>query len=271
MCRINNMTFHAVLQCVFIGLHMLLALDAIDTVTKRRLCVQHVIPDYKSDDDPVTSLAVSSYVECLVYCVRRGDCLTFQYQNGTCELLPAPSICLVFRTDENPGMEYVGLWRCNGEPPWVTIKPEEPKWQWIQFANPIQDTIFRTDLVKSVKIYAIRLFHKGLFLPGYWKADDGKSRTIVPFVANGKCVCTDAPTEFLVIPGFTLATFNAGDPVPANAVLGGHWIDGSPLYVIFGDVSGTDISGYYNPNTQTSYIFKNGLHSPAVMKIVLHP
>ena len=264
----QNMT--AAARCMLIILHLMLKIDA-SIISKRRLCVEHVIPDYNSEDDPVTSLAVSSFHECFVYCVRRGDCTTFQYQNGTCELLPTPSECLVFKTDGNSGMTYVGLRVCDQQLPWVTFKPEEANWQWIQLTDPVTTTAFHPDLVKIGIIYAIRVFHKGLYLPGYWKATDGKSRTIIPFVANGKCICSDAPTEFLLIPGFTLATFNAGDPVPVNAVLGGHWIDGSPLYVIFGDVSGTDISGYYNPNTKNSYIFKNVLLSPAVMKIALYP
>ena len=176
-------------------------------------------------------------------------------------------------TVADPGLKYVGLKVCDREPPWVSFKPDQNNWQWMQFANPEADIATRTDLVKSGFAYAVRLFHKGLYLPGYYRAGGGfKSRTVIPFVGDGKCVCTNAPAEFLVMSNYTLMPFNAGDPVPSNAVLGGHWIDGSPLYVVFGWTSATDHQpGFYNPNTETTYIYRSGLYTPSRVDIVLHP
>ena len=99
-------TLFAAARFTLIIFHVVVTPDA-SKISKRRLCVEHVIPDYKSKDDPLASLAVSCCHECLVYCVRQGDCMTFQYQNGTCQLLPTPAKCLGFNTDPNLGMKYV--------------------------------------------------------------------------------------------------------------------------------------------------------------------
>ena len=282
----QDMAVHEALQSTFIIINMALMVnarrntvasvvdDGPDTIiTKQRLCVEYVIPDYKSLDNPTISLAVSSQHECFRYCVSRGDCLTFQYKDGICELLSTPPQCMAFMTVADPGLKYVGLKVCDQKPPWVSSKPEQKNWQWMQFANPEADIATRTDLVKAGFSYAVRLFHKGLYLPGYYRAAGRSiSRAAFPVVSDGNCICTNAPVEFLVIPNYTLMPFNAGDPVPANAVLAGHWIDGYPLYVVFGWTSATDHQpGFYNPNTETTYIYNRGMHSPSSVDIVLHP
>ena len=242
------------------------------TVEKYKRCVEYKIPNYQRDDLILEQHASLSLDHCLFQCSRHPPCAaTNVHINGTgCELLQASSTCE--DTNHVQGWVFVSFSECYGAPPWLTIRPADSGWQWITADDPIsqEGLVYMVDW--RAHRFVSRVLYRGLYLPGWWKNDVGRFRTIDPLTNTViKCASHGEFLSFTGATNYTWANFTSGDEVPHSAIIGGHGHDAIPLYVVKSVFSGPVIlTGYYNPKSQASYMVYFGLQQPTTLQILLH-
>ena len=239
-------------------------------VFKRRLCVEYEIQDYQSIDEPLQIInETESRSLCMMQCVRNVDCLAFNYHtdSATCILLPAAS-CMTL--DGQHGYLYVHLSDCNMVPVREIRRPPGGGWRWVRTDSPAS----RNDLIKlpgQHKRFVGRIFIDGFYVPGYYKIGNKVlSRPFRGVTLQDKLRmnCPPYAGEFLAFNDtseYRFVSFPAGSLVPVSAPAISAFHDGTPLYVIrksFPGAPGYDLTGYYDPISETNYIFNFDVETP---------
>ena len=249
---------------------LLLRYICADTAVRRRLCVDAVVDDYHSDAHALDTHFMVTQSRCLTLCMRLRNCHAFQFQNdgGRCKLLPVPERCLP--QNVTYGMTYIELNICGQYPPRRTVIPPNYNYRWVSTTSDLSDAL--TTVQYGVVRYVSRVFERGLYWPGWWLPDWFEFRAVRPYRYSVGCGSNKRPGEFLIFPtgGYQWSSFSVGDTVPSDAVMGGYWMDLSPLFIVkktFGDVT---CSGYFSTATEKAYIECNGHHNPSTMEILRH-
>ena len=243
-------------------------------VFRRRLCVEYEIQDYQSIDEPLQIINdTETRSRCMMQCVRNAECWAFNYHtdSGTCIVLPAAG-CMTL--DGQHGYLYVHLSDCNMVPVREIHRPPDGEWRWVRTDSPAS----RSDLIKlpgQTKRYVGRVFIDGTYVPGWYIP--GKT---LPFrgvstedLQNKNCLPNTG--EFLAFndtSDFAFNAFKAGDPVPDSAPAISVLHDGTPLYIVrksFPGAPGYDLTGFYNPVSQTNYFVNSGVVTPTSVKILV--
>ena len=247
---------------------LLLRCISADTTVKRRLCVDAVVVDYRSEARVLDTHFMVTQSRCFLLCMRLADCQAFQFQHdgGRCELLPAPKYCLP--QNITPGMTYTELNTCGQYPPRSACRPPTENWRWVSSGSNLSDAV--TILHWGVVGYVSRVFDRGIYLPGWWKPDNFGFRAIRPYRWSVGCGGNDKPGEFLILPtgGYQWSSFSAGDKLPSDAIVGGYWMDLSPLYIVKKTIGGVICFEYFSTAMGKAYIPCNGKHSPSTMDIL---
>ena len=165
------------------------------------------------------------------------------------------------------GMTYIELNICGQYPPRRAFLPPTYNWRWVSTGSNLSDalTMKRWGVVR----YVSRVFERGIYLPGWWKPDQIGFRAIRPYRDSVLCGGDDKPGEFLILPtgGYQWSSFSVGDTVPSDAVMGGYWMDLSPLYIVKKIFGSATCSGYFSAAMEEAYIECNGKHNPSTMEI----
>ena len=139
--------------------------------------------------------------------------------------------------------------------PWEKSVEDGGRWRWVRTDSPQS----RGDVISLPGVtvrYVSRLFHDGLYLPGwYHPATDTPFRVVSPD-DNQVQKCLPYSGEFLVFnktSDYRWESFTAGDSVSDSAIAIAQLHDGTPLYVVHNTFRGPpsyDLTGYYNPITK---------------------
>ena len=223
-----------------------------NSIYKRRTCLKFEMEDHTSTATVIGCQYYCSKVECMTSCTCHRSCNTFHFRSNdcTCELLRTSEMCMSHNFTS--GTILVRLNRCKGIPPWNAITPTQRKLQWME---PHDVGSWRYVFATSAfKRQVARVLHEGTYVPGFAFVSSGKFLAVL---MNGKQVtCFEAFQVLTYIrpDDYSWINFTAGDEVPASAVVGGYWRDGTPLYVI--NVHNDVIwkPGFYNAATEMIYV-----------------
>ena len=241
-------------------------------VKKARRCVEYEILNYRRHELFLQQHVSLSRDHCMFKCARHPSCAAINVRiNGTgCELLQTASTCQV--TNYVQGWVLISFPICDGVPPWLTIRPADSGWQWITADDPFNEEglIYTIDWVAHR--FVSRVLYRGLYLPGWWRNDAERFRTIDPFTNTMvKCVSNGQFISFTGATNYTWVDFTSGDDVPDSAIIGGFGYDATPLYVVQKEFPGSIlIIGYYNPMLRASYMAYSGLQQSANVAMLLH-
>ena len=235
--------------------------------SKRRLCVDVEVENYRSDTFVLRTFVVGNKQKCFINCMRENTCKAyhFRYQDGLCDLLPKPDICQAQTTTN--GTLYVELNTCGLFPPRKAFLPPVVNWKWVSDVTDLTGTVAKAS---SGTRYVSRVFERGVYLPGWWITDRFGFRTVSPFRKDRSCY--KRPGELLIFPkgGYLWVSFQEGGPVPTNAVMGGYWMDLSPLYIVKITVGWFMCSGYYSVSVNQAFVDCNGVNNPISMEILCY-
>ena len=236
---------------------------------KRRLCVDVEVENYRSNAPVLGIYSMLIKQMCFLRCMRDASCeaFHFRYQGGVCDLLPKPDSCL--GQNITNGTLYVELNTCGLYPPRKAFLPPSDTWRWVSDVTDLTDTVA---LVSSGTRYVSRVFERGVYLPGWWLGDQYGFRALRPYNEVTSCGSDDKPGELLIFHDgrYLWSPFTAGNPVPINAVMGGYWMDLSPLYIVKITVSGFMCAGYYSISLGQAFVECLGNHNPSSMDILLY-
>ena len=239
---------------------------------KTRLCVEYEIADYMLGEDELLSIRAPTQGHCMTHFVRQRQCMAFNYRaiNGKCILYPEWKFLMT--ANNTAGWLYVSLSECSNQVPWKSQRPKDDGWQWMLAVNPhsINDSIALWDR------YVVRVFYKGLYLPGWWrnKPHPGFVRAVLTHERrNVRC---DYTVEFLVVSDpskYIWIPLNTNDPVLTNAIIGGHGPDSTPFYIsrniIIAKVTSM-VPGIYIALNKTAFYNYYGYHEVMPMNILVY-
>ena len=207
----------------------------------------------------------------MMQCVRNFDCLAFNHHldSATCILLPAAG-CMALGSQH--GYLYVHLSDCNMVPIREIRRPPlmEDGAGWGQILPEVV-TIWSSYLVAPPVMPAVYLSMAFMY---YIPGKDLTFRGVSP-EHKANMNCPPNPGEFLAFNDtseYRFDTFHAPSTVPDSAPEISALHDGTPLYVIrksFTGAPGYDLTGYYNPVSQTNYFVNSGVVSPTNVKILV--
>ena len=224
-----------------------------------------MVDNYRSDAIVLGAHVGVTQNQCLSQCVRNALCNAFNFQidGGTCELLSSRLYCMSHKPTN--GTMYVELNKCEQYFPRRAFLPPEGNWHWVSNTRKMVDAV----PINAVK-YVSRVFERGMYLPGWWIKTTG-FRVARPYDSSRTLCGKRNHGELLVFPPGTYrwSDFVAGSPVPVGAVIGGYWIDRSPLYIVMYKENGSACAGYYNAHTMKSSIACFGVKHPKEMKILV--
>ena len=222
------------------------------SVYKRQTCLQFEMDDHISTQTVIRRQYYCSKVECMTSCTRHHSCNTFHFRSTdcTCELLETSELCMPHYAKS--GTILVRLSGCNKTPPWKAFTPSQRKLQWLE---PHDVGSQRSIITVSIaRRQVARVLHEGTYVIGFVFVSGGK---FVAVTMNGTPVrCHEAfqvltfvwPNDYMWI------NFAPGDEVPASAVVGGYWRDGTPLYVVNVKNYIAWKPGFYNADTERIYV-----------------
>ena len=226
------------------------------SINKTRLCVEYDIPNHWAKDETLLMIVGLTQSRCMATCVRQPLCRAFNFHStdGTCRLLPKSPSCMTPNITE--GWLYVALSTCRKHQPWRAMIPADDGWRWVALPdNPAT----RDDIVQFTSRFICRIYHKGLYVPGWWAAQPGQGvfRGAIPQerkrldCAIGKCLVLLDPSRFAWTP------IDIEDHVPGNAVIGGYDADSTPLYIARKLIDSTMMPGFYNAARKMLVIIYN--------------
>ena len=226
------------------------------SIYKSRLCVEYEIADYRAKEEALLEINGLTHSGCMVQCARQPICRVFNFRPayGTCRLHPEFNGCMTPNTTE--GWLYVSLSTCGKRPPRQSMRPADGGWRWISTENPKA----RSDIVELSGRFPCRIFYKGLYLPGWWGAwpAPGEFRVSIP---HEKRIIRCNIGEFLVLldpSRFSWTRVDIENPVPTNAVIGGHATDSTPLYIARKLIGTEMMPGFYNAVNKALYVVYYG-------------
>ena len=184
---------------------------------------------------------------CIMDCVRRTQCLGFNYDLSQKKCYPFDEQCQSLETDEKFEMTFMGILA-------------ELCLKWLPPSNTVISTMVSMYRCHANGDYSTchvaRLLYGPNTLPGKFDGFDVYS------VLNGVKHYTGSREVLHVLPGCQVewVTYNAGSPIPRWAVLGGYLANdsGSLLYVIRGVVYGYIVPGYYDSIKEEAYVDYDG-------------
>ena len=129
-----------------------------------------------------------------------------------------------------------------------------------------------TEKLDGYKLHGVvRLNNAGEVLPGRWP--DGCD---IAFAVQDNRKITSRVFEVLSVKESCSLNWvhydaSSGNAMPSGAILGGHLVDGTPLYVAIPYVSDTkDAAGYYNHETRIAICYHNQVeNTQGNMKILV--
>ena len=139
---------------------------------------------------------------------------------------------------------------CNKTPPWKVITPTQRKLQWMK-PRDVGSQRFIGATSTNIRQVA-RVLHEGSYVPGFALVSRGRFLTLT---MNGTVVICEEAFQVLTYvrpDDFSWINFAPGDAVPASAVVGGYWRDGTPLYVINVRNDVARKPGFYNAATEST-------------------
>lgn len=233
-------------------------------VTKQRFCIQFAMDSGRADYDIISTRSGLTKQACMIECVRHVDCMAFNYghSGGLCEFFPAISACQ--EPGEAKGFVFFHLGQCemNFTPCWGSPRLSS---QWEALGRS-PDT---SRLVAMGTRYVSMLFHKGLYLPGWFQSGEELHHIVTP---GNYTMATCPDGYFLTFPtpsDYAWIKYTAGDVIPDGAVTGGVWLNGLVLYIIKGTIIKETVSGYYNPATGTASIVVDDVYYITTMHMLV--
>ena len=221
-----------------------------NAIYKRQACLQFEMEDHTSATTVIGRLYCCSKLECMTSCARHRSCNTFHFRSidCTCELLETSEMCMSHNVTN--GTTMVRLSGCNKTPPWKAITPAQRKLQWMKPHDVGPQRSILTTSTASCQI--ARVLHEGTYVPGFVWVSNGKfiAKTMDGKVVN--CYESFHVLTFVRQDDYSWINFVPGDEVPASAVVGGYWRDGTPLYVI---------------NVRNNIVWKPGFYSAVTGRI----
>ena len=257
------------MECfIFVNYLMLVGYIYAGTANKRRLCVDAVVDNYQSEAPVFRTHLMVTQNRCFVLCMQLRGCQAFQFQPdyGRCELLPTTKYCLP--QNITYGIIYMELNTCGQYPPRRAFLPSTYNWRWASTTSDLSDALA---MIHGSQVrYVSRVFERGIYLPGWWRPDSFGFRAVRPYHDSVDCGGNDKPGEFLILPSgsYKWSSFTVGDTVPPDAVMGGYWMDLSPLYIVKKTFSAATCSGYFSTAMAKAYIACSGKHNPSKMEIL---
>ena len=228
-------------------------------VIKTKTCVEFQLMNYSVNVPILGQRHGITREDCMTSCIRSNvSCGAFNFRSidGACEYLPYQTCMSMQETVETDGTNVVQLGQCGGVPPGIgLLTPPEHRLRWLTLSETGSRNVIELGSGRSVA----RVIYKGMYLLGFtnrhgaFKAFDMKRNFIN--CGNGVQYLTYSTAS-----NYTWVSFTTSNPVPVTAVIGGYWLDGSPLYVVKVVLGGGGAmkSGYYNPTTQQAYVQQPG-------------
>ena len=225
---------------------------------KTRLCVEYEIADHFAQEEVFSVIPGLTQSLCMAQCVRRSFCRGFNYRSvdGICRLHPESPRCMTPNT--TVGWLYVALSTCSNRLPWRSTRPIDDGWRWVVTENPSA----RNDIVRFSGRFPCRIFHKGVYLPGWWSSWPNRGiiratnpqdkRTLFCRVGDGEFLVLLDPSRFIWTP------VDIEDNIPATTVIGGYTTDATPLYVARKLFGPDMMPGLYNALTKKVHVNYNG-------------
>ena len=257
------------MECfTFVNYLLLVRYIVAGTANKRRLCVDAVVDNYHSEAPVLHTHFIVTQHRCFILCMRLTQCHAFHFQHddGRCELLPTTEYCLP--QNITYGTTYTELNTCGQYPPRRAFLPPTYNWRWVSSTSDLSGALV---MVHGSEVrYVSRVFERGLYLPGWWRPDSFGFRAVRPYRDYVGCGGDDKPGEFLILPvaSYKWSSFTVGDTVPSDAVMGGYWLDLSPLYIVKKNFGAATCSGYFSTAMTKAYIFCSGKHNPSTMEML---
>ena len=217
-------------------------------VHKTRRVVEFTMDDYHPGGEPIQTLEGLTRNKCMSSCVRIGNCSAFNFrsEDGMCMLHPVYTMTECMAENFTEGLEYVHMTNTpNGVTPWQGVRTKEYHKQWK--VNPATRTgipYVKSDM--NAKRHVARVVYKGLYLPGYTERFNRRFKMVTPDGIRHTFEQCRRMVQYLVFKNssyFKWEVFYAHWAIPSNAVIGGYWPDGTPLYI----ASATRAKGFRYP------------------------
>ena len=256
-CKSTMYVFIRVAACLTVT--VMLVYLARGVFVKTKACVEFQLINYSVNVPLLGQRHGITRQECMTSCIRSNvscGAINFRSINGACEFLPYQTCMSLQETVETGGTNVVQLGRCDGVSPGIgLLTPPEHRLRWLTLSEKGSRDVIDLGSGRSVA----RVIYKGMYLPGFtnkkgiFKAVDMK-RNSITCSNEVQYLTIAAPTDY------SWVKFTTNNSVPADAVIGGYWWDGAPLYVLGASTGGFRAlkSGFYNPATQKAYVQQAG-------------
>lgn len=197
--------------------------------------------------------------QCFLACVRHGSCRAFNLlpDRGRCELLPPLPECA--EPEEDPRSLFVHLTECSTEVPFKVVKPTGSGGRWVRYNESTIDG-FSSDIVPvddTGYSFIFMNFYEGLYLTGYQPPpyeNDSLGSFVLPSGKQKTCKGTNVLSIHSYRDHHKWQEFTIEQEIPENAIVGGQFRDGSPLFILRKKCRKEDATGYYHPVTnQTGF------------------
>lgn len=271
MAKTSNMNLLKLVIYLYISIRCIFG-----SVNKKKLCVEFRLQSSHGNYSLLQQTATREEHACMLNCIKHPICMAYNYwaTTGMCELLPPLPPCS--ETIHQPESIFVHLAVCNAIPSWEVGRFDwdllgicRGKLWYNDTANwPDDSMLIITDGIHKRVLSASP--YKGLYLPRWILKDEPEFRFATEKGDRKKC----ANSYLFINAGhceYEWLPFTAGEAVPETAVVGGMWMDGSPLYIIRQDnvERGSGHVGYYSPSTSLASIVAYVVHHPEHMNILI--
>ena len=228
-------------------------------VHKTRRLVEFIMDEYYPGGEPIQTLQGLTRNKCMVICVRTRNCSAFNFrsEDGMCMLHPAYTKKECMAENFTEGLEYVHMTHTSdGARPWRGLRTKQYHGHWkADITTKTGIPFLRSNL--GGKRHVARVLYKGLYIPGHTHYSTNRFQMTTPDGALHTFEQCRKTVQHLVFKNssyFKWDVFYAGWAIPTNAIIGGYWPDGTPLYIASATMArGARYPLYYDTHTRKTY------------------
>ena len=212
-------------------------------------------------DNPVVLAGVEEH-ECVLRCLPDKTCTAVNYdvQNKVCTRSGTP--CPVLETQSNVNYQILATVPVDGCVQWVATHD----WNYPRIVKVNQD------VGGDYPLGVTRLISNGDILPAKWPNNNANVYTI-----KSGSVTYSSTFEVLAVNKacslrWVYYDASSSDPLPTGAIQGGHWSDGTPLYVaLIYARADRHVVRYYNHATRMGTCDYSGENNKQNLELLIVP
>ena len=216
-CIISNMLWPGFSSLLSVAIFQLFTGECF-VAMKRRLCVDFEMNHKRAQHDILSAHSGLSKGQCMMKCVADAPCTAFNFRSGDgfCEHMPELPKC--YEPDDNEDFTFTQLRLPDFKP--LMAKQAKPlgtsDMEWLPCDSTTVPTSSNVRVTSD--IYVALCFHRGMYLPAYWKSSLKLMRVFYPpddkgvLCDHGYVLSAQNPEQY------KWASFHTGSPIPVGSV-----------------------------------------------------